>query len=128
MYVYVHNRFIINQHLMKNYIQSKFIGYEPNKNAAISTVWVWEPLGCCTGTLSPTPNPAGLWEDVGGCFCEYDETITYVAGDKISKRKYGSQVIYQCKGAPMDQFCAMLVIMLHIFTVSLDHDMNVPLD
>ena len=114
MYVYVHNRFIINQHLMKNYIQSKFIGYEPNKNAAISTVWVWEPLGCCTGTLSPTPNPAGLWEDVGGCFCEYDETITYVAGDKISKRKYGSQVIYQCKGAPMDQFCSMTVSKCYI--------------
>ena len=101
----------IDQHLMKNYIHSTnfYIGYEPNKNAAISTVWVWEPLGCCTGTLSPTPNPAGLWEDVGGCFCEYDETITYVAGDKISKRKYGSQVIYQCKGAPMDQFCSMTV-------------------
>jgi len=82
-------------------------GYEPNKNVAFSTVWVWELLGCCSGTLSPTPNPAGSWEDVGGCFCEYDETITYVAGDKISKRKYGSQVIYQCKGAPMDQFCSM---------------------
>ena len=117
---------------MKNYIQSKFIGYEPNKNAAISTVWVWEPLGCCTGTLSPTPNPAGLWEDVGGCFCEYDETITYVAGDKISKRKYGSQVIYQCKGAPMDQFCSMTVSKCYTLstyncvTISLlGHDMNI---
>ena len=114
---------------MKNYIQSKFIGYEPNKNAAISTVWVWELLGCCTGTLSPTPNPAGLWEDVGGCFCEYDETITYVAGDKISKRKYGSQVIYQCKGAPMDQFCSMTVSnVTYLSTILLENDMIVPLD
>ena len=66
-------------------------------------------IGCCKGTLAPTPSPAGDWEDLGGCFCEYDAKETYVAGDKITQRKYGSQIIYQCKGAPMDQFCSMPV-------------------
>eukprot|EP00578_Thalassiosira_sp_NH16_P012582 CAMPEP_0181104086 /NCGR_PEP_ID=MMETSP1071-20121207/15229_1 /TAXON_ID=35127 /ORGANISM="Thalassiosira sp., Strain NH16" /LENGTH=546 /DNA_ID=CAMNT_0023187239 /DNA_START=243 /DNA_END=1879 /DNA_ORIENTATION=+ len=82
-------------------------GYEPDKWTHISTVWVWEIIGCCKGTLAPTPSPAGDWEDLGGCFCEYDAKETYVAGDKITQRKYGSQIIYQCKGAPMDQFCSM---------------------
>lgn len=86
-----------------------FIGYEPNKNAHISTVWVWEQLGRCEGTFSPTPNPINAYDDIGGCYCEYDADKTYAAGDRVSKREDGAQVVYECKNSPVDQWCDMIV-------------------
>ena len=86
-----------------------YIGYEPNMNAHISTVWVWEQLGRCQGSFPPSPNPINAYEDVGGCFCEYNKDESYVAGDKVSFRKDGVRVIYQCRKAPNDQWCGMIV-------------------
>jgi len=83
-----------------------YIGYEPNMNAHISTVWVWEQLGRCTGTFPPTPNPINAYPDVGGCFCDYNKDETYVAGDKVSVKQDGVRVIYQCKSAPSDRWCS----------------------
>jgi hypothetical protein len=87
-----------------------YIGYEPNKNAHISTVWVWEQLGRCEGTFPPSPNPINMYDDLGGCFCEYNKDETYAAGDKVSFRKDGVQVIYQCKSAPNDRWCGSGII------------------
>ena len=88
------------------------IGYEPDKNIHFSTVWVWEQLGRCEGTFAPTPNPINTYDDIGGCYCEYDADKTYAAGDRVSKREdgaQGAQVVYECKNSPDDQWCDMIV-------------------
>jgi len=72
-------------------------------------VWVWEQLGRCEGTFAPTPNPINAYDDIGGCYCEYDADKTYAAGDRISKREDGAQVVYECKNSPVDQWCDMIV-------------------
>jgi len=86
------------------------IGYEPNMNAHISTVWVWEQLGRCDGTFPPTPNPINAYPDVGGCFCDYNKDEAYVAGDKVTVKQDDVQVIYQCKSAPNDRWCGSGII------------------
>ena len=86
-------------------------------NAHISTVWVWEQLGRCEGTFSPTPNPINAYDDLGGCFCEYNMDETYAAGDKVSLRKDGVQVIYQCRKAPNDQWCGMIVSISKLYSL-----------
>jgi len=85
------------------------IGYEPDKYIHFSTVWVWEQLGRCDGTFAPTPNPINTYDDIGGCYCEYDADKTYAAGDRVSKREDGAQVVYECKNSPVDQWCDMIV-------------------
>lgn len=74
-----------------------------------STVWVWEQLGRCEGTFPPTPNPINSYDDLGGCYCEYDADETYGAGDRVSKREDGARVVYECKNSPNDQWCDMIV-------------------
>ena len=91
------------------HIYFMILGYEPDKNIHFSTVWVWEQLGRCEGTFSPTPNPINAYDDIGGCYCEYDADKTYAAGDRVSKREDGAQVVYECKNSPVDQWCDMIV-------------------
>ena len=72
-------------------------------------MWVWEQLGRCEGTFAPTPNPINAYDDIGGCYCEYDADKTYAAGDRVTKREDGAQVVYECKNSPVDQWCDMIV-------------------
>ena len=109
-YTFAQNHYLIH-------VLHLYIGYEPNMNAHISTVWVWEQLGRCEGSFPPSPNPINIYDDLGGCFCEYNMDETYAAGDKVSLRKDGVQVIYQCRKAPNDQWCGMIVRACFVFSL-----------
>ena len=102
-------------HIMHIYFMIMILGYEPDKYIHFSTVWVWEQLGRCEGTFAPTPNPINTYDDIGGCYCEYDADKTYAAGDRVSKREDGARVVYECKNSPVDQWCDMIVSTCSVF-------------
>jgi len=62
----------------------------------------WTDLGSCTGTIAPTSSPT-FDPDTPGCPGEYDDTLAYVAGDKVSV----DNTVYECISGGNSAYCVV---------------------
>ena len=72
-------------------------------------IWkdAWTYIGGCSGTITPTSAPTFNAAGVSGCPAEYDSSVTYEAGDKVSIQVAGETYgkIYTCKTWPQTAYC-----------------------
>ncbi|KAL7463049.1 hypothetical protein ACHAXS_003425 [Conticribra weissflogii] len=62
----------------------------------------WTKLGSCTGTIAPTSSPT-FDPDTPGCPEPYDDTLAYIAGDKVSVEN----AVYECISGGNSAYCVV---------------------
>jgi hypothetical protein len=74
-------------------------------NGGVCWPQAWIRVGGCDGTYTPTIAPT--FGSVSGCPEEYDSSVKYEPGDKVSVTPAGEDYgkIYKCKGWPAGSHC-----------------------